>query len=173
MRGRSESDSTQRDEAEASRQYLAEIVACNRVGKFRRFGEHDVAFVCDFCDGHIVWKDLDRMPSSRAEPATNVGPSMPRWQATGQTRTASEEKQIVYAPVAVANHCAPPPGDWIAGLMCQFCDDAAREPQDEDDDELWQANNDYEDIEALEEHLAWQHSPAQGGSKVASSCTMM
>ncbi|CAI4210477.1 unnamed protein product [Parascedosporium putredinis] len=45
---------------------LDELVTCNSVGKFERFGDVDVTFICEFCDGHIVWEDLENMPSIRA-----------------------------------------------------------------------------------------------------------
>ena len=36
------------------------------MGRFERFGDRDIAFVCDFCDGYLVWEDLREMPSLRA-----------------------------------------------------------------------------------------------------------
>ncbi|EFX04442.1 hypothetical protein CMQ_1370 [Grosmannia clavigera kw1407] len=38
---------------------------CNAVGTFERFGDQDVVFICDFCDGHIVWEDVHRLPHTR------------------------------------------------------------------------------------------------------------
>ncbi|KAI1117265.1 hypothetical protein F5Y14DRAFT_376790 [Nemania sp. NC0429] len=44
-----------------------EIAACNSTGTFQRLGpgNQDIAFVCDFCDGFLVWEDLRSMPSTR------------------------------------------------------------------------------------------------------------
>ncbi|KAJ2905849.1 hypothetical protein MKZ38_004097 [Zalerion maritima] len=42
-----------------------QVAACNMVGKFERFGDQDIAFVCDYCDGYIVWEDLSAMSSTR------------------------------------------------------------------------------------------------------------
>ncbi|CAK7220262.1 hypothetical protein SBRCBS47491_004128 [Sporothrix bragantina] len=41
---------------------------CNAVGTFERFGDRDIAFICDYCDGHIVWEDIQRLPTTRAPP---------------------------------------------------------------------------------------------------------
>lgn len=41
--------------------------ACAQAGRFERHGERDVAFVCDFCDGFLVWDDLRAMPSTRLQ----------------------------------------------------------------------------------------------------------
>ncbi|CAK7268015.1 hypothetical protein SEPCBS57363_002887 [Sporothrix epigloea] len=41
---------------------------CNAVGTFERFGDRDIAFICDYCDGHIIWEDIQRLPTTRAPP---------------------------------------------------------------------------------------------------------
>ncbi|KAK0383465.1 hypothetical protein NLU13_9376 [Sarocladium strictum] len=172
------------DDAERSRRYLAELVACNRVGSFQRFGEQDIAFVCDFCDGHIVWEDLDRMPNARTAQAAQSPPprdsrahSSPEWQATGQTRSTSEDKQVVFAPVAIANHCAPPLNEWQAKLLCPYCEVDAQQPQDQDDDEdAWKPEREFDDLEGLQEHLEWHHGGTTVGSTVAgggAACLIM
>jgi hypothetical protein len=167
---------TLREETEQSRRYLAELLACNKVGTFQRFGEDDIAFVCDFCDGHIVWEDLNRMPNARTTQMANVptNTTQPDWQATGQSRLRSEPKQVVFAPVAIANHSAPLLGDWQAKLQCPFCEADAERPQDEDDEEyVWKPENEYEDLVALQDHLEWQHAGQQNGSQGASNCSVM
>jgi hypothetical protein len=175
------------DETESTRAYLAQLLACKRVGSFQRFGEQDIAFVCDFCDGHIVWEDLDRMPNSRTDqdaenPAATTtrdsqpGPKPPQWQATGQKRSTSEEKQVIFAPIAVANHCAPPLNEWQAILLCPYCEVDAQQPQDQDDDEdPWKPEKEFDDLEGLQEHLEWQHGVAAGAntSSGGGSCTVM
>ncbi|KAH8652444.1 hypothetical protein BX600DRAFT_94763 [Xylariales sp. PMI_506] len=55
----------QRSPDNAQQRSLEELVACNQTGRFQRFGERDIAFSCDFCDGFIVWEDLREMPSTR------------------------------------------------------------------------------------------------------------
>jgi hypothetical protein len=34
------------------------IPVCNAIGHFKRLGETDLAFICDFCDGFLVWPNL-------------------------------------------------------------------------------------------------------------------
>ncbi|OAA68748.1 hypothetical protein SPI_00943 [Niveomyces insectorum RCEF 264] len=46
---------------------------CNAVGTFERFGDRDIAFICDYCDGHIVWEDVQRLPTTRAPPPPPSG----------------------------------------------------------------------------------------------------
>jgi hypothetical protein len=169
---------------EYKKRYLDELLACKDVGSFQRFGENDIAFVCDFCDGHIVWEDLDNMPNARSadlahadvtSPISPVSPihQAPYWQATGITRTASEEKQIIFAPVAIANHVAPLHGDWAARLVCPYCEEIGKQPRDEDDDEDgYRPDGEFEDVAALQEHLEWEHgstSLARGNQAAATS----
>ncbi|KAI0913298.1 hypothetical protein F4823DRAFT_61126 [Ustulina deusta] len=63
----------------------SEIAACNSTGKFQRLGpgNQDIAFVCDFCDGFLVWEDLRSMPSTRQRPATSPASIVENWAATG------------------------------------------------------------------------------------------
>lgn len=42
-----------------------ELMACAEVGRFERLGDRDIGFVCDFCDGYIVWEDLQSVPTAR------------------------------------------------------------------------------------------------------------
>ena len=253
------------------------VPICNAIGKFGRFDRHDVAFVCDFCDGYIIWPDLQSMPSSRESPnsdstdddATTIietpiaateetTSAYPRWQARGlrsknsnsssmsddeaetfesadgkktttrhrqaqkhddiiettaaatttprteipsdeeeanhtTTRTApiydAEEKTIVFAPVAIANHLPPDPGDWMARILCPYCDEYTYPDQgDDDEDDLRYAQDEkgFPDLESFQEHLEWYHSPLTvpvpvpsailptGISKaVSSSCVVM
>ncbi|KAI0188710.1 hypothetical protein F4808DRAFT_55857 [Astrocystis sublimbata] len=66
-----------------------EILACNSTGKFQRLGpeNRDIAFVCDFCDGFLVWEDLRSMPSTRQQhasaPASSTTGLQENWAATG------------------------------------------------------------------------------------------
>ncbi|KAI9149440.1 hypothetical protein HJFPF1_11493 [Paramyrothecium foliicola] len=166
------------------KRYVDELLACKAVGSFERFGEHDIAFVCDFCDGHIVWEDLDSVPSARSadlaqadvrSPISPVSPinQSPYWQATGLSRTNNDEKQIIFAPVAIANHMVPLPGDWSARVICPYCEETGRQAQDADDDEDgYRPDVEFEDIVALQEHLEWQHastSLANGQQATAAS----
>lgn len=156
-------------EGEYQRRYLDELLACNRVGLFERFGDQDIAFICDFCDGHLIWEDLDGVPSVRSaqmnadSPISPVSPGTnnPYWQATGGARSVPQEKQVVFAPIAVANHMAPQHGDWQARLVCPYCEEVGEQPQEEDDDEdAWHPEAEFEDVAALQEHLEWQHTAA-------------
>ncbi|KAI2641619.1 hypothetical protein GGS26DRAFT_10217 [Hypomontagnella submonticulosa] len=139
-----------------------ERLACAQTGRFERLGEHDVAFVCDFCDGFLVWKDLRAVPTMRVqqpahaddEPASamsttpamaqesgsngtandNAGtPASANWQARGVSMTSGEPKTIVFAPVAVANHLPPDLGEWQSRIVCPLCDEYYYEEQGEDD----------------------------------------
>lgn len=141
---------------------------CTKVGGFERFGDEDIAFVCDFCDGHLVWEDLESVPTRTAPEAPNPPASQPsppttnpQWQATGTSLSGPRQKPVVFAPLAVASHMAPLHGDWQARLLCPFCEEAAQQPRDEDDDEeAYRPDHEFEDVAALQEHLEWQHTAA-------------
>ncbi|KAK3945032.1 hypothetical protein QBC46DRAFT_372575 [Diplogelasinospora grovesii] len=157
---------------------LEELVpCCNAVGRFERFGEHDVAFVCDFCDGFIVWTDLQNMSASRTQtlpPGSGnntaagegstegtAAAAYPHWQAAGLSTTTNEEKTIVYAPLAIANHIAPQPGEWQARITCPYCDEYTYFDQGEDSEEdvkYAQDEKGFEDLQAFQEHLGWYHT---------------
>ncbi|KAK0754835.1 hypothetical protein B0T18DRAFT_47043 [Schizothecium vesticola] len=154
------------------------VPACNAVGRFERLGAHDAAFVCDFCDGFLVWPDLAQIPAERtAQPPSSS--TYPHWQATGmtsgadaqdeerpgQTRTGAapkREKQIVFPPLAIANHLAPEPGDWRARILCPYCEDETyMDPGGEDSEEEARYNQDergFVDVEAFRAHLEWTHT---------------
>ncbi|KAL7805536.1 hypothetical protein V8C44DRAFT_352055 [Trichoderma aethiopicum] len=160
------------DEGSYQRYYAEELLACKSVGTFQRFGEQDIAFVCDFCDGHLVWEDLERMPTLRTSTqATPPGssnapvsllPNASNWQATGVTHCGQHQKQVIFAPVAIANHIVPRHGDWEARLRCPLCEAIGEQPQDEDDDdEAYRPDDEYDDVKSLQEHLEWQHGPSK------------
>ncbi|KAI1776379.1 hypothetical protein F4818DRAFT_379126 [Hypoxylon cercidicola] len=44
-----------------------ERLACAQAGRFERYADSDIAFVCDFCDGFLVWDDLRAMPTTRLQ----------------------------------------------------------------------------------------------------------
>ncbi len=179
------------EESEYQRRFLEENRMCNQVGDFLRFGDVDLAFVCDFCDGHLVWEDLDKMPSVRTcqEDATWTPSQRARqppsrrcdtsWQALGFSKSKHEEKQVVFGPVAIANHVAPHPGDWQARITCPFCEDMADEPRDADDEEEpWRPDATFDDMTAFQEHLEWQHvqaptTPGLTWSSATGNCTLM
>ncbi|KAI1332058.1 hypothetical protein F5Y16DRAFT_394759 [Xylariaceae sp. FL0255] len=62
-----------------------EIAACNATGVFQRLGHrnHDIAFVCDFCDGFMVWENLRSIPSTRQRAASTPQGMSENWAATG------------------------------------------------------------------------------------------
>ncbi|KAH7318325.1 hypothetical protein B0I35DRAFT_409232 [Stachybotrys elegans] len=153
---------------ELRRRHLQEIMACKRVGVFERFGECDIAFICNYCDGHLMWEDLDSMPAARSAPPGTVEEVSPQpqrsntlfWQASSIARTNGQEKQIVYAPFAIANHIAPIHRDWQARIICPICEEEGCRPQDEDDDEdPYRPDGEFDDVAALQEHLEWEHPP--------------
>ncbi len=104
----------------ARRASLEELVPdCNQVGKFERFGDRDIVFVCDYCDGHIVWQDVRSMPASRTSPTPVADTGYPNWQATAQSLSAGEDKTVVFAPLVIANHLAAGGGTgWEARIWC-------------------------------------------------------
>ncbi|OTB07741.1 hypothetical protein M426DRAFT_53052 [Hypoxylon sp. CI-4A] len=54
-----------------------ERVACAQTGRFERLGDHDIAFVCDFCDGFLVWEDLRAVPTTRLQQQQLSNPNRP------------------------------------------------------------------------------------------------
>lgn len=168
---------------------LDDAMICKAVGGFERLGELDVAFICNFCDGHLVWEDVERIPTTRTAwdgagtPPTDrlIGGSTQstEWQATGIAQSNQREKQVVFAPMAVANHAPPIRGDWQARLLCPLCEEEGGQPLDVDDEDMWRPETEYEDLAALQEHLEWQHPPAYPltAAKVplpsTNSCVMM
>ncbi|KAF4957743.1 hypothetical protein FSARC_11204 [Fusarium sarcochroum] len=173
------------DEAEYSRRYREELRLCNAIGSLKRFGDRDIAFVCDYCDGHIVWEDIENMPSIRtfqeaaASPILTLSPTTdnPHWQATGFTLSGHQEKQVVFAPVAIANHVAPQHRDWLAGLLCPYCEEDSSEPQEQyDDEDAYRPDLGYEDMAAFQEHLQWQHTvtaPTSQAQQDSNNCIVM
>jgi hypothetical protein len=154
---------------------LEEFEACTKIGSFDPFGEEGLAFVCDFCDGHLVWEDLENVPTERtASYLPRPQGNSQHWQATGTTASGPQEKQVIFPPIAVANHLAPVHGDWQARLLCPFCEDEAKQPQDEDDEEdLYKPNEEFEDVASLQEHMEWQHAEAAPNRQQSSNCLVM
>ncbi|GAB1314349.1 hypothetical protein MFIFM68171_04559 [Madurella fahalii] len=144
------------------RSSLEELVpCCNAVGRWQRLGgSHDAAFVCDFCDGFIVWPDLRSMPSARTPLPPTAVAGYPHWQAKGVSAETGEDKLIVFAPLAIANHMAPEPGEWQAGLMCPYCEEDTYLDEGEDSSELKYAQDEkgFPDLEAFRQHLEWYHT---------------
>jgi len=171
------------------------IPHCNAVGRFQRLGgggkedpHTDAAFVCNFCNGFIVWPDLKSIPSARTAlptPATTtttmtdpsgnntqssislssdnsktINNGYPHWQAPGISAQTGEEKIIVFPPLAIANHMAPEPGDWQAGLICPYCEEDTYLDEGEDSSEVKyvQDESGFPDLEAFREHLEWYHT---------------
>jgi hypothetical protein len=163
---------------------LEELVpVCNAVGRWQRLGggTNDAAFVCDFCGGFIVWPDLRSMPSART-PIAAAG--YPHWQAKGLSATTGEEKTIVFAPLAIANHVAPEPGEWQAGLICPYCEEDTYIDEGEDSSEVKYVQDDrgFPDLETFRAHLEWYHTAlpvppisalASALPSAASNCSIM
>lgn len=156
---------------------LEELVpACNLVGHFERFGDRDVAFACDFCDGFIVWEDLARMPNERDPTAVAAGVTeQPNWQARGKSLVTAEDKTVVFAPLAVANHVPPDLGDWQARILCPYCDDYNYYEQGEEDETKYvQDERGFGSLDEFQAHLEWHHtSTAMPGLPLAKNCVVM
>lgn len=169
---------------------LEELVpTCNDVGRFERLGG-DAAFVCDFCDGFLVWQDLLNIPATRTP--LPPGSTYPNWQATGLSSGSAEapegpgeeyvisdadletagssnvndaigkEKQIVFPPLAIANHMPPESNDWRARILCPYCDEYTYVDEGEDggadDVKYAQDEKGFPDVQAFQEHLEWYHT---------------
>lgn len=153
------------------------VPVCNTVGKFERFGDRDIAFVCDYCDGFIVWEDLDKMPATRyptaksttqqqraptnAITSTTMPAGQQEWQAKAHSSSSGEEVTTVFAPVAIANHLLPDIGDWQAPLLCPYCDEYTYVGGDDGDDDgetrYAQDERGFPDLKTFQEHLEWYH----------------
>lgn len=152
------------------------VPACNLVGHFERFGDRDIAFACDFCDGFVVWEDLARMPTERDPAAVAAGVTeQPNWQARGKSLSSAEDKTVVFAPLAIANHLPPDDGDWQARILCPYCDDYNYYEQGEEDDTKYaQDERGLGGLKDLQEHLAWYHtSTAMPNLPLAKNCVVM
>jgi hypothetical protein len=166
----------QQDIDTARRASMEELVPrCNAVGQLRRFGQQDVAFVCDYCDGFIVWEDLESMPSTRTPLQQQALAEHPNWQATGRSLRYREEKAIVFAPVAVANHIAPDGGEWQARILCPYCDECSYPDigeEGEGDVKYVQDEGGFPDLKTFQDHLEWYHT-AMARPISATNCIVM
>ncbi|KAI0019600.1 hypothetical protein F4780DRAFT_432129 [Xylariomycetidae sp. FL0641] len=184
---------------------LEELAATNSTGKFERFADKDIAFVCDFCDGYLVWEDLREMPSVRAtmtpsgemrdetdpQPVTRTAttstttttatatatttPPLENWQATGFSMNG-EEKLIVFAPIAIANHLPPEPGNFESAILCPYCDEYYYEEQGDDDMDRVRYTQDEHgipDVKTFQEHLDWYHTSYTNMVPKTSNCSVM
>lgn len=157
---------------------LEELVpVCNMVGHFERLGDRDIAFSCDFCDGFIVWEDLARLPSALDPTALEANvTAQPNWQAKGTSMSSAEDKTVVFAPLAIANHLAPELGDWQARLLCPYCDEYDYyEAGGEDETRYVQDEKGFGSLKEFQEHLAWYHTSVAVPSlpAVAKNCVVM
>lgn len=157
---------------------LEELVpACNMVGHFERFGDRDVAFTCDFCDGFIVWEDLARLPPSLNPAALHANvTAQPNWQAKGTSLSSAEEKTVVFAPLAIANHLAPEMGDWQARILCPYCDEYDYyEAGDEGETRYTQDEKGFGSLKEFQQHLEWYHTSVTVPSlpAAAKNCVVM
>lgn len=181
--------------------------ACNSVGRFERLGGCDAAFVCDFCDGFLVWPDLLRIPAVRTP--LPPGSTYPNWQATGLSYGADtdpggrteaheereigpdgsvdggevgREKQVVFPPLAIANHLPPQRNDWRARILCPYCDEYTYMDQGGEDSEeevkYAQDEQGFPDVKRFQEHLEWYHTalpvpPIPSLRPTTSNCRIM
>lgn len=157
---------------------LEELVpACNAVGHFERFGDRDVAFSCDFCDGFIVWEDIIKMPAERDPSAVASGVTdQPNWQARTKSVSTGEDRTVVFAPLAIANHLRPHLGDWQARLLCPYCDEYGYyEAGDEDETRYAQDERGFGTLKEFQAHLEWYHTSVAVPSlpAAAKNCVVM
>jgi hypothetical protein len=134
---------------------------CNKVGTFERFGDADVAFICDFCDGHIVWAGVAGMPAARTQPTSAVDARYPNWAASAPSPTPGEApRSVVFAPLAVANHLPPQgPQAWEARLWCPFCDEYTYHGQFDDEQTRYaQPDEGFETLADFQAHLEFWHT---------------
>ncbi len=159
--GQGGASAVEREERERRGSLEALVPSCNAVGRFQRLaGSPDAAFVCDFCEGYIVWPDLREIPAARAPLAPTAVSGYPHWQAGGVSEETAEPKTVVFAPLAIANHMPPEPGDWQAGLICPFCEEDTYLDEGEDSSELRYVQDErgFADLEAFRQHLEWYHT---------------
>ena len=158
------------------------VPTCNSVGSFQRFGDTDIAFVCDFCDGFIVWHDVRSVPATRT-PLPH-GDTQPNWQATAKSVSHQEEgegdedRTIVFAPLAIANHAPPRRGEWLARTSCPYCDQYTYIDAGEDGsgERKYAPDEDgFPSLQAFQEHLEWYHTSLSVPSlpSSASNCLVM
>lgn len=164
-------------EANLANALEALVPACNMVGHFERFGDRDIVFSCDFCDGFIVWEDLARLPSSLDPTALNANVTeQPNWQAKGTSLSSAEEKTVVFAPLAIASHLAPEIGDWQARILCPYCDEYDYyEAGDEGETRYVQDERGFGSLREFQEHLEWYHTSVAVPSlpAAAKNCVVM
>ncbi|KAK8001401.1 hypothetical protein PG991_013623 [Apiospora marii] len=166
----------QRTPEHPQQRQLEELMMCNQVGKFERYGDLDVAFICDFCDGYLVWEDLREMPTRRTKQDTQHGDgagAQDSWHAQGFKKTDGEEKAVVFAPVAIANHLPTEPGDFQARILCPYCEDYVGYEQGDGEMEAVKWNQDergFDDVISFQEHLEWSHADKAPAS---STCAVM
>jgi hypothetical protein len=148
------------------------------VGKFQRFGDRDIAFACDFCDGYIVWENVRSMPAMRTP--LPPGDTQPNWQARAPSASTEDDshRTIVFAPLAIANHQPPPMGDWLAPLTCPYCEQYTYLDQGDDGEEelrYVQDESGFPDLRSFQEHLEWHHTslPVPALPVATPKCTVM
>ncbi len=90
------------------------VPACNAVGRFERFGERDIVYICDYCDGHLVWEDLASMPAARMPLAP--GDTQPNWQAGGNSLVKRRGQDNRLRPAVQSQITWPPrtTTGWLA-----------------------------------------------------------
>lgn len=157
---------------------LEELVpTCNAIGHFERFGDRDIAFSCDFCDGFIVWEDMTKMPAERDHSAVASSvTNQPNWQARTKSLSTGEDKTVVFAPLAIANHLRPDLGDWQSRLLCPYCDEYGYyEAGDEDETRYAQDERGFGSLKEFQEHLEWYHTSVAVPSlpTAAKNCVVM
>ncbi|GKT84798.1 hypothetical protein Ct61P_02648 [Colletotrichum tofieldiae] len=159
------------NEEEHHRRHVEEVVACNTIGKFERFGDGNIAFVCDFCDGHLPhFAHITHIADGTNAPLASDGFHC--------IKTTRREDGRVRAPGDSEPHGAVSGGLGRPPPM-PFCDEAPYTEGGDDDDDMRNPLDDsgFEDLQAFQEHLDWQHTaasiPAVPLPKAAKECLVM
>jgi hypothetical protein len=99
----------------------------------------------------------------------------------GGNHSVGREKQVVFPPLAIANHLPPEMNDWRARILCPYCDEYTYVDQGgdggADDVRYTQDEKGFPDVEAFREHLEWYHTalpvPPISLPTSTSSCRIM
>jgi hypothetical protein len=112
----------------------------------------------------LVWENLAEVPGERRVEGGTVD-GYPNWAAAGRRSRVEEgeeeEKVVVFAPLAIANHVPPRYGEWVSRVICPYCEEYTYidAGDDGDGERRWVTDQaGFETMEAFQEHLQWTHT---------------
>jgi hypothetical protein len=113
----------------------------------------------------LVWKGIGAVPSCRRVEGREVD-GYPNWAAVGRRSKieddgGEEEKVVVFAPLVIANHVPPRHGEWMARVLCSYCEEYTYIDQGDEGgaERKWVTDQDgFESVDAFQEHLQWTHT---------------